>query len=688
MRQGKSSLFASSEEGRIKFPAFVRLPPAALPAIRRSLSTNDQGFVKLINFEAVSWPLVASAGINNFRRPIAQAWKILEDQIRAITVNLDGQRVLIENEQDWQEWLSAFFWRSKEESLSSSYSSQFSSRAPLREVTIEPSHIHVIVNHDIVVDLSTSSAGVRASANALPTYSETTTANSSERSSTLDHILPDVAALNTTIRTCVQDRHGTTPPAPSIQQPSQLQQNPSLSQQRTSPSTHPQTASQASSTPSATQHELPESLPASNIASNVVASVLQALQPQLQSLPLAVASMLSGLPAQLAGVHANTSVPSGHNFFPPAARSGPSVPENGIQPPPAAPTTAFEAPRHSTNATGPPVPNTAASAAQGTVQRQSLIGGLFDELSRLRTQPSSTSAPPQPPQEPIDDGSTVSGTGGEMTNELGQAFEQMLAQQRAAATASTTAENPATAGVTAAANITAEDGEHEDQNESLTAVSTPSTSSTLSSGPRSGSRSPRRTTFLSTTTLSLLTILTCLVAFISPTLATPDPFLNHTIVNPRLKHLSLPYSLSPRSNISPPSPRTNSRHLHLCKCTCFQTNSTLVPLYATSDPAKPCATCTRQFCLDQGLDICKGAKLEHTDHDTGTGLEGDVWAKCFERDSGKDQTIITLYILVVLGLVAWAGFRGRIQGWVQTYQQIGPQGLYSAVREAPWRRSR
>ncbi|PWY98288.1 hypothetical protein BCV70DRAFT_202065 [Testicularia cyperi] len=143
-------------------------------------------------------------------------------------------------------------------------------------------------------------------------------------------------------------------------------------------------------------------------------------------------------------------------------------------------------------------------------------------------------------------------------------------------------------------------------------------------------------------------------------------------------------SRSPRDE--PILPRQGYRHLHLCKCTCFQTNSTLVPLYSPIDPAKPCNTCTRQFCLDQGLDICKDAKLEHTDHDVGTGFEGDVWAKCFERESGKDQTIITLYLLVVVGLIVFALMRRRMEGWYQTYQSTGPQGLYHAVRQAPWRR--
>lgn len=75
--------------------------------------------------------------------------------------------------------------------------------------------------------------------------------------------------------------------------------------------------------------------------------------------------------------------------------------------------------------------------------------------------------------------------------------------------------------------------------------------------------------------------------------------------------------------------------------------------------------------------MCKGAKLEHADHDVGTGFEGDVWAKCFERDSYKDQGIITLYILVIVGLVAFAGLRGRFEDWYSSYR--GPRPSWASL---------
>ncbi|KAN0060118.1 hypothetical protein ACQY0O_008092 [Thecaphora frezii] len=113
---------------------------------------------------------------------------------------------------------------------------------------------------------------------------------------------------------------------------------------------------------------------------------------------------------------------------------------------------------------------------------------------------------------------------------------------------------------------------------------------------------------------------------------------------------------------------------HLCKCTCFSTNSTLVPLFAPADPAKPCLTCTRQFCLDQGLEICKGARIAPPDGDTGTGWEGEVWAKCFERDDYKDQSIILFYLVTVVGLLVVTALRGRVHVWVEV------RSLYTPLR--------
>lgn len=99
---------------------------------------------------------------------------------------------------------------------------------------------------------------------------------------------------------------------------------------------------------------------------------------------------------------------------------------------------------------------------------------------------------------------------------------------------------------------------------------------------------------------------------------------------------------------------------YLCRCTCFVTNTTLVPLYAPADPRNPCSTCTRQFCLQQGLEACKGAKLERPNEDTGSGWEGEVWARCLQPASSRDRMILSVYVLVVVALLVFSATRGRI----------------------------
>ncbi|KAK7208251.1 hypothetical protein BZA70DRAFT_273243 [Myxozyma melibiosi] len=77
-----------------------------------------------------------------------------------------------------------------------------------------------------------------------------------------------------------------------------------------------------------------------------------------------------------------------------------------------------------------------------------------------------------------------------------------------------------------------------------------------------------------------------------------------------------------------------------CKCTCFS-NSTLVRM---PDDAQPgCSDCTRKFCLDYNLPICKDAS-----EDT------DVNATCYQRDSAKDEAVVILFIIVAGGLIASA----------------------------------
>lgn len=68
--------------------------------------------------------------------------------------------------------------------------------------------------------------------------------------------------------------------------------------------------------------------------------------------------------------------------------------------------------------------------------------------------------------------------------------------------------------------------------------------------------------------------------------------------------------------------------MHVCKCTCFTTNTTLIPLYVPQRPGDLCSTCTKQFCVERA-EGCRGAQIAEGNDDTGTGFEGQVWAKCF-----------------------------------------------------------
>ena len=111
---------------------------------------------------------------------------------------------------------------------------------------------------------------------------------------------------------------------------------------------------------------------------------------------------------------------------------------------------------------------------------------------------------------------------------------------------------------------------------------------------------------------------------------------------------------------------------------CFGSNNVILPLMIPNNPSQPCLSCTKQWCLDQKLPICAGASLGDTNPDTATGKEGDVEARCFrtsiksntvisphakfkpERDSPRDQLVVTLFLLTVCGLLLAAGIKTRM----------------------------
>ncbi|GAA5871932.1 hypothetical protein JCM3774_000732 [Rhodotorula dairenensis] len=110
--------------------------------------------------------------------------------------------------------------------------------------------------------------------------------------------------------------------------------------------------------------------------------------------------------------------------------------------------------------------------------------------------------------------------------------------------------------------------------------------------------------------------------------------------------------------LSPPVLAASSSFtaMSYCRCACFG-NSTIIPLYRPANPANPCLTCTRQFCLDQKLPACIGAQNPEEDPDTATGTGSDVEARCFQRDSPKSHFIVISFLVITSILLAIAGLK-------------------------------
>lgn len=97
-----------------------------------------------------------------------------------------------------------------------------------------------------------------------------------------------------------------------------------------------------------------------------------------------------------------------------------------------------------------------------------------------------------------------------------------------------------------------------------------------------------------------------------------------------------------------------------CKCTCFS-NYTIITLDQTAPPTSnssnetthlhTCNDCTKKFCLDSNLPICENA------------TEDDVFTKCFQRDSAKDEAIVLIFIFATVGLLAWATVKPWVSRW-------------------------
>ncbi|EXJ58413.1 hypothetical protein A1O7_05838 [Cladophialophora yegresii CBS 114405] len=135
-----------------------------------------------------------------------------------------------------------------------------------------------------------------------------------------------------------------------------------------------------------------------------------------------------------------------------------------------------------------------------------------------------------------------------------------------------------------------------------------------------------------------------------------------------------------------PSACAKSTATSFCKCICFN-NSTIIALNpppsstsaaslhnldirsphpapgddssgSNGESHRPhrkltCADCTRAFCLDYNLPICKDAREE------------DVFTTCFQRDSLKDETVVVIFVFATVGLLAWAA----VKPWVDRLRE-------------------
>ncbi|ORX43705.1 hypothetical protein DM01DRAFT_1340666 [Hesseltinella vesiculosa] len=90
-----------------------------------------------------------------------------------------------------------------------------------------------------------------------------------------------------------------------------------------------------------------------------------------------------------------------------------------------------------------------------------------------------------------------------------------------------------------------------------------------------------------------------------------------------------------------------------CKCFCGA-NSTIFELPILD---KPCSNCTKQFCLDNVQDgLCDSIADE-------TCPSNDFRTACFARDSYKDEMIVRTFLIAVVGLLIYAGFKQFHDHW-------------------------
>ncbi|KAI8866503.1 hypothetical protein GQ42DRAFT_113529, partial [Ramicandelaber brevisporus] len=84
-----------------------------------------------------------------------------------------------------------------------------------------------------------------------------------------------------------------------------------------------------------------------------------------------------------------------------------------------------------------------------------------------------------------------------------------------------------------------------------------------------------------------------------------------------------------------------------CKCVCAQ-NSTIIQLKDN----EACSDCTKSYCLLNQPGLCGP--------NAGKPIPVQLVPVCFQRDSAKDQFVVTMFIMIVLGLLGYSVVRRYI----------------------------
>ncbi|KTW28604.1 uncharacterized protein T551_02454 [Pneumocystis jirovecii RU7] len=90
-----------------------------------------------------------------------------------------------------------------------------------------------------------------------------------------------------------------------------------------------------------------------------------------------------------------------------------------------------------------------------------------------------------------------------------------------------------------------------------------------------------------------------------------------------------------------------------CKCTCFG-NSVILRLNDPTTKNKPCQDCTKKYCLEQNLPICKNAQQKDPEE---LIKSTDITTVCFQRESVKDMIMVYLFIIITGTLLILAPLR-------------------------------